>query len=43
MIAYQIQALREKVGLNQTDFAKKIGKTQSVVSRLEDTDTAELA
>ena len=37
-IAYQIQALREKTGLNQTDFAKKIGKTQSVVSRLEDTD-----
>lgn len=37
MIAYQIQALREKTGLNQTDFAEKIGKTQSVVSRLEDT------
>ena len=38
LIAYQIQALREKTGLNQTDFAKKIGKTQSVVSRLEDTE-----
>jgi transcriptional regulator with XRE-family HTH domain len=38
MIAYQIQALREKLGMNQTDFAKKIGKTQSVVSRLEDTE-----
>jgi transcriptional regulator with XRE-family HTH domain len=38
MIAYQIQALREKTGLNQTDFANKIGKTQSVVSRLEDTE-----
>jgi transcriptional regulator with XRE-family HTH domain len=38
MIAYQIQALREKTGLNQTDFAEKIGKTQSVVSRLEDTE-----
>ena len=38
MIAYQIQALREKTGLNQTEFAKKISKTQSVVSRLEDTD-----
>jgi transcriptional regulator with XRE-family HTH domain len=38
MIAYQIQALREKTGLNQTDFAKKIGKKQSVVSRLEDTE-----
>lgn len=38
MIAYQMQALREKTGLNQTDFAKKLGKTQSVVSRLEDTE-----
>lgn len=38
MIAYQIQALRERTGLNQTDFAKKIGETQSVVSRLEDTE-----
>jgi transcriptional regulator with XRE-family HTH domain len=38
LIAYQIQALREKTGLSQTDFAKKIGKTQSVVSRLEDTE-----
>jgi transcriptional regulator with XRE-family HTH domain len=38
MIAYQIQALRERTGLSQIDFAKKIGKTQSVVSRLEDTE-----
>ena len=38
MIAYQIQALREKFGLNQTDFAEKIGKTQSIVSRLENTE-----
>lgn len=38
MIAYQFQALREKTGLNQTDFAGKIGKTQSVVSRLEDVE-----
>jgi transcriptional regulator with XRE-family HTH domain len=38
MIAYQIQALREKTGLNQTDFAERIGKTQSVVSRLENTE-----
>lgn len=36
MIAFQIQALREKTGLNQTDFAKKVGKTQSVISRIED-------
>jgi transcriptional regulator with XRE-family HTH domain len=34
-IAYQIQALREKLGLSQCAFAKKIGMTQSVVSRLE--------
>jgi transcriptional regulator with XRE-family HTH domain len=37
-IAYQIQALREKTGLNQTDFADKIGKKQSFVSRLESTE-----
>lgn len=38
MIAYQIQALREKTDLSQTEFAKQIGKTQSVVSRLENTE-----
>lgn len=38
MIAYQFQALREKTGLNQTDFANKIGKKQSMISRLEDTE-----
>jgi len=37
-IAYQIQALREKEGLNQTEFGKLIGKPQSVVSRLEGTE-----
>lgn len=37
-IAYQIQALRENEDLNQTDFGKLIGKPQSVVSRLEDTE-----
>jgi transcriptional regulator with XRE-family HTH domain len=37
-IAYQVRALREKSGLNQTDFANKIGKKQSVVSRLENTE-----
>ena len=37
-IAYQIQALREKTGLSQAEFAKKIGKKQSVVSRLENTE-----
>lgn len=37
-IAYQIQALREKFNMSQTEFAAKIDKKQSVVSRLEDTD-----
>lgn len=34
-IAYQIQAIREKLGLSQVAFAEKIGMKQSVVSRLE--------
>jgi transcriptional regulator with XRE-family HTH domain len=37
-IAYQIQALREKLGLNQTQFGALIGMPQPVVSRLEDTE-----
>ncbi len=37
-IAYQIQALREKFKLTQTAFADKLGKKQSVVSRLEDSE-----
>jgi transcriptional regulator with XRE-family HTH domain len=37
-IAIQIRALREKAGLSQKEFGDKIGKLQSVVSRLEDTD-----
>jgi transcriptional regulator with XRE-family HTH domain len=37
-IAYQIQALREQSGLTQAEFAAKIGKPQSVVSRLESTE-----
>jgi transcriptional regulator with XRE-family HTH domain len=41
-IAYQIQALREKEGLNQTQFGVLIGKPQSVVSRLEDTEYGSL-
>ena len=36
-IALQIRGLREHLGLNQGDFAKKIRKPQSVVSRLENT------
>ena len=37
-IAHQIRALREKSGLNQKQFGDEIGKPQSVVSRLEDTE-----
>jgi transcriptional regulator with XRE-family HTH domain len=37
-IALQVRALRNKLKLNQVDFAKKMGMTQSVVSRLEDAD-----
>ena len=33
-----MQALRDQSGLSQAEFAIKIGKTQSVVSRLEDTE-----
>lgn len=34
-VAYQIKAARESLGLTQAEFALKIGKPQSVVSRLE--------
>jgi transcriptional regulator with XRE-family HTH domain len=37
-IAYQIHGLREKCDISQTEFATKIGKKQSVVSRLENTE-----
>jgi transcriptional regulator with XRE-family HTH domain len=37
-IAYQIQALRAKLGLNQAEFGELIGMPQSVVSRLEGTE-----
>ena len=37
-IAYQIQALREKLGLTQADFAALTGKKQSTISRLENTE-----
>ena len=37
-IAYQIQALREKLGLTQAQFAELTGKKQSVISRLENTE-----
>ncbi len=34
-ISYQFRALRKSMGLTQKEMAKKIGKPQSVVSRLE--------
>ncbi len=34
-IAYQIQALREKLGLTQTEFGALVGMPQAVISRLE--------
>ena len=37
-IALQIRELRQRLGLTQKEFAKKIGKGQTAVSRLESTD-----
>ncbi len=37
-IALQIHAIREKLGISQKEFGELIGKPQSVVSRLEDTE-----
>jgi transcriptional regulator with XRE-family HTH domain len=37
-IAYQVQALREKLQLTQEAFADLTGKKQSTISRLEDTE-----
>ncbi len=38
LVAIQIRALREQFGLSQVEYAQKLGMTQSVVSRLEDTE-----
>ena len=37
-IATQIYNLRTQVGLSQVELAKKVGTTQSVISRLESVD-----
>ena|SRR5436305_1588658 len=37
-IARKIYALRTKAKLSQVELAKKVGTTQSVISRLEDAD-----
>lgn len=34
-IAYEIAKLRHKLGLSQKEFARRVGTTQQVVSRLE--------
>jgi ribosome-binding protein aMBF1 (putative translation factor) len=37
-IAKNIYELRTKAGISQSELAKRIGTTQSVISRLEDAD-----
>ena len=37
-VAQRIYELRQQAGLSQTQLAKRVGTTQSVISRLEDAD-----
>lgn len=37
-VAQKIYELRERAGLSQTELARRVGTTQSVISRLEDAD-----
>lgn len=41
-IARQVQSLRSKFGLSQTQFGDMVGKKQAVISRLEDPDNSGL-
>jgi len=37
-VAHQIFQLRQDAGLSQVELARRVGTTQSVISRLEDAD-----
>ena len=37
-VAQRIYELRQRAGLSQAELAKRVGTTQSVISRLEDAD-----
>ena len=39
-VAYQIQAIRQAMGMSQAEFGALLAKPQSVVSRLEDNEYA---
>jgi predicted transcriptional regulator len=39
-IGTEIYQLREKAGVSQAELARRVGTTQSVISRLEDADYA---
>ena len=42
-IAHQVRAIREANGWSQADMANHVGKTQSVISRIEDPDYGRLS
>jgi transcriptional regulator with XRE-family HTH domain len=42
-ICYQLQALREQLGLTQTEFARLVGKPQTVISRLENVERSRVS
>ena len=41
-IAYQVRAIRQKLGLTQKGMGERIGKSQSVVARMENDDYGRL-